>query len=106
MAKQIKITHDGREYILEYTRRAIEAMEREGFNLQEISTKPMTRVFQLFQGAFIARHPKVTLMTVEDIYKHLGNREKLLTALVNMYQEPLNELFDESNEGNATWEEV
>ena len=52
MAKKISFVHDGKEYTLEYTRKSIEIMERQGFVIGDIVDKPMLTLPALFAGAF------------------------------------------------------
>ena len=41
MAKQLTLTHQGKEYVLEFTRRTVKEMERRGFIASSIETTPM-----------------------------------------------------------------
>ena len=106
MAKTIRIKYEGLDYTLEFTRNSIVTMERNGFNVTELQSKPMTRFSQLFAGAFLAHHKSVKQSEIDKIFAALGNKEKLLTSLVDMYNEPLSTLIEDGgNEGNAIWEE-
>jgi hypothetical protein len=106
MANQIKLTYQGENYILEFTRRSVELMERQGFIAEELLKKPMTNLPALFAGAFIANHRFVKRETIDAIYEKLPNKQDLMTKLVEMYNEPIQSLLDEPEdaEGNATWE--
>ena len=42
MAKQITFEFDGKEYVLEFTRKSIETMEKQGFIANEIAEKPVS----------------------------------------------------------------
>lgn len=42
MAKKMDIEHNDVKYVLEYTRKSVEMMERQGFEIEELQRKPMT----------------------------------------------------------------
>lgn len=109
MAKQIKFKweKDGRDYTLEYTRDTIRRMERAGFVINEIDAKPMTILPQLFAGSFLANHSKTKQETIDEIYKSFTNKDKLIEKLAEMYNETIESLMDEPEEGaegNIEWE--
>ncbi len=106
MAKQIKVTHNGEQYTLEYTRKTIEAMERGGFSISNVQTKPMSTLPALFAGAFLAHHRNVMQNKIDKIFAAQKNKEQLVEKLAEMYNEPIVSLLDdpEENEGNAEWE--
>lgn len=105
MAKTITINFEGTEYTLEFTRKSIETMERQGFVIGDIKTKPMTTLPTLFAGAFLAHHRFIKRDTVDAIFEKLSNKENFLEKLAEMYAEPLEALMDEpeESEGNLTW---
>lgn len=106
MAKQIKLTYDGTEYTLEYTRKSVEIMEKNGFNFRDIRTAPMTTIPTLFAGAFLAHHKWVKDGVIEKIFALIPNKDDLLEKLSDMYNEPLEAMLadPEESEGNAvTW---
>jgi hypothetical protein len=107
MSQTIKLKYDNTDYLLEFTRASITTMEKNGFSIQDLQSKPATCVIQLFSGAFIAHHRSVRQSDTEKIFNALTNKEKLLLKLVEMYNEPLMSLFEDGEEdpGNATWEE-
>lgn len=108
MNKQIKLTYDGQEYILEYDRMSVKMLEAAGFKLEEFLEKPMTNVELVFTGAFIKNHPKTKQTTIDEIYASLKNRNALITALSNMISDCYDSLLldPEENSGNVTWELV
>ena len=59
MNKQIKLTYDGVDYILEFDRMSIKMLENAGFNYSEFLDKPMTNVELAFTGAFIKNGNKM-----------------------------------------------
>ena len=109
MAKQIKLTYEGKEYTLEFNRKTVKTMERNGFRLEDVSNKPNLLVPQLFAGAFQAHHRSIKPDIPEAIFEHITDKEGLMEALVDMYVEPAKALFDEPEEGaegNISWTKV
>ena len=112
MAKTINIkSNEGKEYTLEYTRRTVKAMLENDFNINDLKgAKAVLALPELFEGAFMAHHPKALKTEVRELYKTLPNKEKLAEVLIGMFSEPLNAMYDEITEdpeegsGNATWE--
>ena len=101
--KQIKFTYKDQDYILEYTRRTIKAMESNGFNINDIDTKPMVTIPALFKGAFLSKHRFVKDELVDEIYKQISHKDELVEALMDMYADAIQSLFDEPEEGNLEW---
>ena len=106
MAKQLTFTYNDKEITLEYTRETIKQMEREGFVAAEITTKPMTTLPRLFAGAFKAHHKfGIKPKEIEEIFNRFTNKEALIEKLAEMYNEPMETLLDDVDEGNAiAWE--
>ena len=105
MSKQLKFKYNGTEYTLEFTRRTVEQMEREGFIAEDITSKPMTMLPTLFAGAFKAHHKFVKREVIDDIFSKMTNKGDLLGRLAEMYQEPILALVDEpdASSENLTW---
>lgn len=106
MAKQLKFTFKGKEYVLEYTRRTVTEMERKGFVASDVESKPMTTLPALFEGAFLAHHRFDTKKEViDDIFAHMTNKAELIGALADMYNEPIMAMVEEPEEaeGNVSW---
>jgi hypothetical protein len=105
MNKQLKFTYQDKEYCLEYTRRSIEQMEKNGFVAADVETKPMTVLPALFHGAFLANHRFVKAEVIDEIYSKMTNKGDLIGKLVEMYNEPIKALVDEpeESEGNVNW---
>ena len=101
--KQIKFTYKDQDYILEYTRRTIKAMESNGFNINDIDTKPMVTIPALFKGAFLSKHRFVKDELIDEIYKQMQHKDELVEALMDMYVDAIQSLFDEPEEGNLEW---
>ena len=105
MNKQLKFTYQDKEYCLEYTRRSVEQMEKAGFVVGDITTKPMTVLPALFEGAFLAHHRFVKKDIIDKIFAKLTNKTELIGKLAEMYNEPIMTLIDEPEEaeGNLDW---
>ena len=105
MAKQLRFTYQDRDYCLEFTRKSVETMERNGFVASDIKDKPMTTLPVLFAGAFLANHRNVKQDVIEAIYAKLTNKGELIGKLAEMYNEPIMTLIDEPDEaeGNLSW---
>lgn len=109
MAKQliIKDPSSDKTYTLEFTRKSVETMEKQGFVAADVERKPMTLLPTLFAGAFLAHHRFVKRDVIDNIYNRLNRKDELISKLVEMYNEPLLTLLDdpesESDEGNLEW---
>ena len=105
MAKQLKFTYNDKEYTLEFTRRTVTQMEKQGFIAAEVENKPMSTLPALFAGAFLAHHRFEKKETIDDIFEKLTNKEELIGKLAEMYNEPIIALVEEpeENEGNVSW---
>lgn len=109
MAKQLVINDpvSGVTYTLEYTRKSVEMMEKQGFIADDVEKKPMTMLPALFAGAFLAHHRFVKREIIDNIYKKLTHKDKLIEKLVEMYNDPIMTLLtepeQEGNEGNLNW---
>lgn len=103
MAKQLNFEYKSKEYTLEYTRESVKQMEREGFVARDVATKPLLTLPKLFAGAFKAHHRyDVKQKEIDEIFNLFKNKEALLEKLAEMYNAPMEELFDEpADEGNA-----
>ena len=105
MSKQLNFEYKGIKYTLEFTRRTVEQMEREGFVADDLKTKPVTMLPTLFAGAFKAHHRYVKPDVIDEIYSKMTNKADLIAKLAEMYNEPIMALIDEPVESseNLTW---
>ena len=105
MAKQLRFTYQNTEYVLEYTRKSVEMMEKKGFVASDIETKPVTVLPALFAGAFLANHRFAKPEVIDAIYAKMTNKQELIGKLAEMYNEPIAALVDEpeESEGNVSW---
>ena len=103
-ANMIEFEYNDKHYCLEYTPDSIKQMEASGFNINEIGDKPATRIEQLWAGAFLANHRKVSSTVIKELYDKMKDKEKLLQKLTEMYNATLTYLMpDEDDEGNVEW---
>lgn len=103
-ANVIEFEYNDKHYCLEYTPDSIKQMEASGFNINEIGDKPALRIEQLWHGAFLANHRRVSDTVVKDLYRKMKNKEALLKKLAEMYNNTLEYLLpDEDDEGNVEW---
>ena len=100
MSKKIEFEFEGVKYCLEYNREAIRIMEKQGFDINNFMSQPMTSLDLAFEGAFIKNHRNVRASKVKDIYSALGQKRELANQLLDMISETYNSLF-EDNEDNA-----
>lgn len=109
MAKQLTINDpvSGVTYTLEYTRKSVETMEKNGFVAADMERKPMTLLPALFAGAFLAHHRFVKREVIDNLFGRMNRKDELMAALAEMYNEPLLTLLDEpeqeGDEGNLSW---
>ena len=105
MSKQLNFEYKGIKYTLEFTRRTVEQMEREGFVADNLKSKPVTMLPTLFAGAFKAHHKWVKPDVIDEIYSKMTNKADLIGKLAEMYNEPIMALIDEPDESseNLTW---
>lgn len=101
---QINFEYNGKHYCLEYTPESIKQMEAAGFSINDMGDKPMTRIEQLWAGAFLANHRRVSSAVIKELYGKMKDREALLQKLTEMYSNTLNNLLpEEDDEGNVEW---
>ena len=81
MNKQLKFTYQDKDYCLEFTRKSVESMERNGFVASDINDKPMTVLPALFKGAFLANHRFIKAEVIEEIYSKMTNKKELIGKL-------------------------
>lgn len=105
MAKQLRFTYQDKEYCLEFTRKSVELMEKNGFKASDIDDKPMLTLPALFAGAFLANHRYIKKEVVDAIFNKMTNKGELIGKLAEMYNEPIMTLIDEpeEDEGNVDW---
>ena len=107
MNTKIEFDKDNEHYILEYSRESIALMEKQGFSVSELTTKPMIMLPLAFEGLFYKNHRKVTKKFVDEIYEQFKNKDKLMETIGIMLEESYSSLTDEGNsKGNIEWKIV
>lgn len=104
MGKSIKFTFEGKEYELEFNRKAVEMLEGRGFSIDNLALTPATTIPLLFHGAFYMHHKGITMENTNKILATLKDTSKLISKLAEMYSEPINALIDDTDEKNLEWE--
>lgn len=115
----IRITYEDMEYKLDYSRATIAQMERSGFIIDELSSKPATMIPKLFEGAFLLHHKKLVLDNpnkIREIYNHLAvdkeneDEKGIVATLINMYIKSYTEIVnggkEATEEKKAVWEVI
>ena len=108
MNKKIEFTYEGVDYTLEYNREAIKYMEAKGLDIEQITSKPLTMIELLWQGAFLKNHRKEKVDKIQEIYGNIGNKSELNAALSEMFLETYSALIGDSDEAddnskNISW---
>lgn len=106
-SKVIIKDEEGRKYTLEFNRRVVDAMEKNGFKLDPEA--PVSMVSELVQGAFrmhSREHGKLTPDRIMEIWAIQRKKDELLTALTTLYMKPVNDLMaePEGESDDPTWE--
>ena len=104
MGKTISFKFEGKDYVLEFNRKAIEMMERRGFIAEDAVKTPLTSLPVLLNGAFQMHHKGITLETKNKILDILKDTTGLIGKLMEMYNEPIVALIDDTDEKNIEWE--
>lgn len=102
----ISFDYNGKHYCLEYTRAAVQMMERAGFCPNDIDQKPALRLEQMWAGAFLKNHRNVSDRVISELLDKMGDRKKLFGILQDMISETYNALVedneaDEGDQGNV-----
>ena len=100
---KIVMNYENKEYVLEFNRQSVKTMESQGFVLDEIASKPMTMIPLLFSGAFIKNCKGTKRSVIDAIFDDIGDKTGLMQALMEMYEDTLSTLTDDSGEGNVSW---
>ena len=95
----ISFEHKGTQYTLEFSRESVKRMESVGFSLENAANQPVTALLTLFKGAFITHHPRISQSVIDEIWDDLGNKDGLFDALISLYNEPVEALMKEPDEG-------
>ena len=104
--KTIKFSYDGIDYTLMYTVASVRKMERDGFNFAEMDKNIVNVGYDLFSGAFIAKHNYVPAAERDKMYQLLKTEneqgQNLLECLAEMLKDELDFIVNKP-QGNVTW---
>jgi hypothetical protein len=107
MNKKIEFNYEGKDYTLEYDRKAIQLMEGNGLEITKIEDKPYSSIQILWQGAFLKNHKNEKTETIEEIYKRIPNKSELNKGVISMFNETYYSLIGDSegedNSKNIEW---
>lgn len=108
MNKKIEFSYNNVDYVLEYNREAIAFMERQGFEINELSKKPMLMLPMAFSGLFFKNHKRATQKIIDEIYNKFTNKDSLISTIAEMLTEAYTSLETdpEEQEGNIEWKIV
>lgn len=108
MNKKIEFTYNNKNYVLEYNREAIAFIERQGFSVNELASKPMLMLPMAFSALFFKNHKNETQKNIDAIYDKFKDKGALISTISEMLTETYNTLQadPEDDEGNIDWKIV
>lgn len=91
----LKDTETEKTYTLRFTRNTVRKMEQNGFDVSDLEKHPMSRVPEMFHGAFLADQPFMKREQTDKIlFEDLGGvSDAMLERLGQLYAEPFNTLI-------------
>lgn len=105
-SKKIEFNFEGVDYTLMYTVASIRKMARDGFDFNAMERDIPNVGYDLFSGAFIAKHSYVPVKERERIYEQLvaenEDGQNLLGCLLEMASDEL-EFIVTHPQGNVKW---
>lgn len=109
MSTKVTITYKQNEYVLEFSRTTAQAIEDQGFVLDQVGDKPAKMIPLLVYGAFMKNNRGIKRNLVDEIYENLVGKigkdgeEGFISVLCEMYAETVSTLTDDKtvDEGNA-----
>lgn len=106
MNKKIEFNYNGKDYVLEYNRKSIEYIERQGFSISQLAEKPMLMLPMAFSGLFFKNHKNTRQSEIDEIYDNFKDKDKLINTIAEMLNEAYSSLQDDNQEGNIEWKVV
>lgn len=108
MNKKIEFNYKGTDYVLEYNRKAVEFMERQGFVVSELAEKPMLMLPMAFEGLFFKNHKNAKKTDIDEIFDKFKDKSALISTIAEMLNETYSTLQaePEGTEGNIDWKIV
>lgn len=104
----ILLKSNDKSYRLEYNRSSIVRMEENGFNVKDIEKKPLSTIVMLIRGAFYMHNPSLSDDEIDEIANQIGDTDKLVKTLVEMYMSVLTALTGDKKDTskNFKWEKA
>lgn len=106
MNKKIEFNYNGKDYVLEYNRKSIEYIERQGFSISQLAEKPMLMLPMAFSGLFFKNHKNIRQNEIDEIYDNFKDKDMLINTIAEMLNEAYSSLQDDNKEGNIDWKVV
>lgn len=99
----MKFEYNGKEYTLEFNRATVTMAERAGFTMEDLDSKMMTRVPELFYYAFKMHHPSMTKKQTDEILFEgfHGLTQDEMAELGTLYAEPYKTLINKEEDGEV-----
>lgn len=93
--KHIGFTYEDKAYKLAFSRESVRTLEGQGFDIEAVSTKPVTMIPLLFYGAFAVHHRGIKRKKVDEIWDNITDKNGLVLKLVELYGETIEDLLEE-----------
>ena len=106
MSKKIEFQYENQNYCLEYDRKSVKILEQQGFDYNEFIKKPMSMGDLVFQGAFLKNHRNIKIAKIDEIFKHMNDKDGLIMTLLEMIQDTYETLYSNDEEKNTEWKVV
>ena len=102
--KPIILKNKETEYTLEFNRESVKFAELRGFNIDDVSNFPMTKIPELFFYAFRMHHKNIARDKTDKILEEMGGLpDGFIARLVELYTEPFNFLLEGEERKNSKW---
>ena len=96
--RKIKINIGEKDYILYLTRKSVEWLENNGFDLKEIERKPVSSYSLMFRAGFAQEYPNVNSDALMAQYEEEGGDvAEVVTFLIEEYANFIKSLTDTSS---------
>lgn len=102
----IEVTYDDRTYKFGITRSAATMLEQDGFDLEQVASKPNLMIPKLVYCAAVAYNPGIRRKLVDDIFDALDAKDDFIVALIEEYGAATASLMETKDQGKATWKQV
>lgn len=102
---KITVEFEGTKYTAEFSRDTARGLQRNGFEVELLTKQSMLMIPLLVRSAFAMHHPKMKQETADMLYESIEDKTEFLTALVELYSEPVSTMFEAPDEKakKAVW---